>query len=208
MIQVPGPQASSDSLRAVLDTVFSRREYQWAERPALLGWLADAWNWLTETLRRFQQANPDLFLWFQIALLAILAGIVLHAGWVMLRTARAARQFALRAEAPSVAAPRTAGWFRDRAADLAGDGRFSEALLAAFQALVLDLDHREMLRFHPSKTPGEYAAESAMADLDRERFRSLVSQLYRYVFGHQHCGESEYRRWVESAGEGWHAAQG
>jgi hypothetical protein len=200
------PQAvAQDTLRAVIDSVFADPVYQWSERPAVLGWLADGWRWLTSALQQFQDANPALFRWFQVALVGVLALIMLHALWVMVRTTRAASDRE-RALGPSTAeAPRTTAWYQDHADALATQGRFTEALLAAFQALVLDLDRRGVLRYHPSKTPQEYTGEAALTAVDRERFGALVGMLYGYVFGHQPCGDPEYRHWLATASERWHA---
>jgi len=200
------PQAvTQDSLRAVIDSVFADPVYQWSERPAVLGWLADGWRWLTTALQQFQQANPALFRWFQVALVGVLALILLHTLWVMIRTTRAASDRE-RALGPSPAeAPRTTVWYQDHADALADQGRFTEALLAAFQALVLDLDRRGVVRYHPSKTPQEYTSEATLTVVDRERFGALVGMLYGYVFGHQPCGDLEYRHWLAAASERWHA---
>lgn len=206
MTQVLRQEPTRDSLRALIDSVFTAPEYDWAERPVLLGWLADGWHWLTTTLQRFQDANPELFRWFQIVLIALLALIILHAMWVMMRTARAAGEYGRAAADSAIEAPRTALWYRDRADVLATDGRFAEALMAVFHALILDLDRRGMVRFHPSKTPREYATETSLASSDRERLGKLVGSLYGYVFGHQQCGPLEYRQWLATAAEGWHAA--
>ena len=200
------PQApAQDSLRAVIDSVFADPVYDWFERPAVLGWLADGWRWLTTTLQQFQDANPALFRWFQVALVGVLVLILLHGVWVMVRTTRAAsdRERAV-GSSPSEAA-RTGVWYQDQADALADQGRFAEAMLAAFQGLVLDLDRRGVVRYHPSKTPREYTGEATLTAADRERFSSLVGMLYGYVFGHQPCGDREYRNWLGMASERWHA---
>ena len=196
---------AQDSLRAVIDSVFADPVYDWLERPAVLGWLADGWRWLTTVLQQFQDANPALFRLFQVTLLGVLALILLHGVWVMVRTTRAASDRE-RAVGPSPSeAPRTTVWYQDHADALAGQGRFAEALLAAFQGLVLDLDRRGVVRYHPSKTPREYTGEATLTAADRERFSSLVGMLYGYVFGHQPCGDPEYRNWLVMASERWHA---
>jgi len=201
MIQEP----SVDSLRVVLDSVFAGPAYDWVERPAVLGWLARGWHWLVAILQQFQDDNPALFQWFVFGLIAVLVVIMIHAGWVVFRTTRSATATARTSATPPVTR-RTALWYQGQANDLAGEGRHAEALMAAFQALVLDLDERGMVRYHPSKTPREYVNENTLVGGDRERLGSLVRGLYRYVFGHQTCGDDEYRSWLESASGGWHAA--
>lgn len=194
-----------DALRAVIDSVFADPAYDWSERPAVLGWLADGWRWLTTVLREFQDANPALFRWFQVALIVVLLAIILHAVWVVVRTTRAAsaRDRAVGPAPPEV--PRTAGWYQAHADELAGQGQFTEAMLAAFHALILDLDRRGVVRYRPSKTPREYIGEATLTSADQERFGSLVGMLYGYVFGHQPCGDSDYRDWLAMASKRWHA---
>ena len=76
----------------------------------------------------------------------------------------------------------------------------------AFRALVLDLDRRGLLRFHPSKTPGEYTRDPGLPPAERERLRALVQALYGYAFARRPCGPVEYQSWRGLAGEGRHAA--
>jgi len=199
-------QAGPDSLRAVLDSVFADPAYRWAERPALLGWLDRGWRWLTSALQQFQDDNPVLFHWFYLALIAILAVIILHAAWVVFRTTRAAVAREQSASATAVRAPLTPVWYVERSRELAADGRFAEALMTAFQALVLDLDRRGMVRYRAGKTPREYVREPTLDPADRERMGDLVHRLYRYVFGHEPCGQQEYQAWLEAAGGRWRAA--
>lgn len=197
---------AADSLRVVLDSVFADPLYDWAERPALMGWFSRGWRWLTQSLQSFQDNNPDLFRWFVVVLIALLAVIVLHAAWVVFRTTREASAADEGPVVPQRQAPRTAVWYQGQAEALAESGRFPEALMAAFHALVLDLDRRGVVRYHPSKTPREYVADRRLAPDDRERLAGLVGGLYRHVFGHEPCGETEYRAWLADASERWHAA--
>ncbi len=199
-------QATTDSLRAVLDSVFADPLYDWAERPALMGWFSRGWRWLTRTLESFQDNNPDVFRWFVVVLIVLLAVIVLHAAWVMFRTTKEASAPDEKWVVGERQEPRTAVWYRDQATDLAASGCFAEALMAAFHALVLDLDRRGVVRYHPSKTPREYVDDRRLAPDDRQRLEALVGGLYRYVFGHEPCSEAEYRAWVADASERWHAA--
>jgi hypothetical protein len=203
---MPGQQAAADSLRVVLDSVFADPIYDWAERPALLGWLSRGWQWLTRTLQSFQDNNPDMFRWFVTGLIVALGLIVLHAAWVVFRTTRAASASDARATVAKLPAPRTEVWFRAHASELAAAGHFPEALMAAFHALVLDLDRQGMVRYHPSKTPREYVGDQRLAPDDRHRLDSLVAALYGHVFGHEPCNEAEYRSWMADASERWHAA--
>lgn len=193
-LPVPGvPQA--DSLRAVLDSVFAAPEYRWVDRPNPLAFLTRWWQLLNDWLLRAREHHPGLFELLFWALVAVLALIMVHAGWIMLRTIRAA------ASPPSAVAGGTmpeihgAAWYRREALRLAALGSYPEAMQADFLALVLELDARRVLRFHPSKTPSEYTAEAGLAGESRDSFRALVSALYGYAFARLPCGPGEFADW-------------
>lgn len=198
------PQGS-DSLRAVIDSVFADPVYDWAERPALLGWLARVWDWLTQSMRDLRDANPELYRVFVVFLIIALGIIVLHTFWVFLQTARRASAPEEAGESIRSAAPRTAAWYRDQAEEFAEAGQYREAMLAAFHALVLDLDRQGVVTYHPSKTPAEYARDRRLAPGDRSRFDRLVTTLYGCAFGPERCGLEEFHHWQAQAGERWHA---
>ncbi len=200
------PATSSDSLRALLDSVFAAPAYQWTERPRPLALLARWWSWLQAWLEGLRDSNPELFSWLTWAIFAVLLLIFLHAGWVLWRTIRAASAPAEQGPGTGAVLGRDTEWHRREADRLAEAGRYVEALQHAFRALVLDLDRRGVLRFHPSKTPSEYTRDPALPPAERERLRALVQALYGYAFARWPCGPVEYRNWRGLAGEGRHAA--
>lgn len=200
------PVTPGDSLRAVLDSVFAAPAYQWNERPRPLALLERWWSWLENWLEGLRDANPELFSWFTWAILAVLLLIFLHAGWVMWRTIRAASAPSERGPTAVAVLGREAEWYRREADRLAGAGRYVEGLQHAFRALVLDLDRRGLLRFHPSKTPSEYTHDPALPSAERERLHALVQALYGYAFARRPCGPVEYQSWRGLAGEVRHAA--
>ena len=193
----------ADSLRTVLDSVFAAPAYRWVERPRPLRLLGEWWQALRGWLAAFEAGNPDLFRIFVMALVAVLAGIVLHAIWVTIRTVRSAsRTDAIFPQTPTQR--RDLAWYRAAADRAAAEGRYAAALQFAFVALVLTLDAQGIVRFHPAKTPGEYANEAVLAAEDRARLRALVTALYRHAFGGEPCGPDDYRRWCDAAAT-WHA---
>jgi len=196
--------AQADSLRAVLDSVFAAPAYRWVEQPRPLRLLREWWDALRAWLVAFESGNPALFKAFVIALIALLAAILLHAAWIAARTVRAAGR-GDDAYRPTAAPRRDLAWYREAADRAAAEGRYAAALQLAFVALALSLDARGIVRFHPAKTPGDYAREAVLGGEDRARLRSLVAALYRYAFGGEPCGPEDYRRWRDSAAE-WHAA--
>lgn len=192
------PVPAPDSLREVLDSVFAAPAYRWAPRtdpPAqLLRW----WSDLTRWLGHLSERAPLIYWGVVTVLVVILAMIFVHAGYVLLQTFRAA---SAPPELPAAPPPLLRGspWYRREAERLAAAGCYAEAMSAGFTALVLDLDARQLLRFHPGKTPNEYTYEARLNQPSREAFRELVRALYRYVFAGDACGPGEFATWQERA---------
>lgn len=186
--------AGQDSLRAVLDSVFRQPQYAWAERPNPLAFLARWWEGLITWITDLESSNPSVY-WLLVGLmLAVVAAVVVHAGWVMVRTLRAARAPANPTETTAYMV-RDAAWHRDEVARLAGAGRFVEAMQVDFLRLALELDSRRRLRFHPSKTPEEYAREAQLPDPERSEFQALIQTLYRYAFAGASCDATAFADW-------------
>ena len=186
-----------DSLRAVLDSVFAAPAYKWVQRPdpfAALKRVRDAiWHWFTG----LHDMHPFGFRVVLYALVLAMLAVVVRAGWTFINTVHSADPTPA-ATGPGFS-PRDQAWYRGEADRLAAFGRFAEAIQADFLALVLALDARSVLRFHPSKTPGEYVRESQLAPGARDEFRDLVRRLYRYAFARSPCGPAEFADWRASA---------
>jgi hypothetical protein len=190
--------AGPEALRAVLDTVFQGGEYRWVQRPHPFAFLARWWDALREALAGLEETHPDLFWVLFWALVGVLLLIFAHAAWVMVQTIRAAAAPPAGATSPAAVA-RGAAWYRAEARRLAAGGAYAEAMQADFVALVLELDARRVVRFHPSKTPNEYTYEAGLGTGEREAFRDLVRALYGYAFARRPCGPDEYRAWLVAA---------
>jgi hypothetical protein len=172
----------SDSLRVVLDSVFAGPAYDWQTRSHPFGFLGRWWNALVGWVTRLGADHPQVLRAFLWLLVLVLLALALHAAWLILR--------GFRTEAPgAVAAPagpaRDAAWYRAEADRLVRSGRLVEAMQADFHALVLELDARRLVRFHPSKTPAEYVREAELSDAARGEFRSMVWTLYRHAFARE-----------------------
>ncbi len=199
-------QIPADSLRRVLEQVFEDPAYAWVERPHPLAFLRRWWMMATDWLSQVREAQPGLFeliIWVMVLLLLAIIG---HAAWVVWRTVRGAAPLPDSGAIP-VAAPRREArglWIAaERAASL---GQFREALGLAFDALVLEFDDRGLVRYHPAKTPAEYASEARLASLDAVRLRALVAALYRVDFAGEPCDSLTYIQWRDQARQRWHAA--
>ncbi len=186
---------TTDTLRAVLDSVFTKRAYQWEERPNPLTLLQRWWSalisWLSDMGARHPGSTRVLF-W---ALLTVFILIFAHATWVMIRTMRRS------AAPPNPAGPgvvkdvHSSEWYRREADRLARAACFVEAIESEFMALVLDLDARRLLRYHPSKTAFEYVQELRPASPAQDEFRLLARSLYGYAFARLPCGLAEFEAW-------------
>ena len=194
----PG-SARPDSLRAVLDSVFRSPAYNWSDGPRGPMLIREWWLRLQHWLEALQQGHPTLFIALIIALVVILAGVVVHGAVVMVLTVRgaAAREHAGAAPRP---ARRGASWYFAEADALAAAGRYADAMQAAFTGVALELDARGVIRFDPSKTPGEYAREARLPAAERDTLRARVNVLYSVVFGGAPFSADEYRRWRAAAG--------
>lgn len=195
MSQVPAPP---DSLRRVLDAVFDGAAYQWRDESAatvlLRRWRRQFFEWLDLLARD----HPTLFQALIWGLVAILALIALHAVWVLVRTTRARPVVAGQKERAGRVVPRDAAWYARLAAALREQGRYAAAMQAEFMRLVLELDGRRVLRYHPSRTPREYLADLA-AGPRRAEFGRLVDDLYRYAFAGEPCGRDDLASWASRA---------
>ena len=184
----------TDSLRAVLDSVFAAPAYQWVEPPRPFAFLGRWWHALEEWLAAFREGNPQLFEVFFWTLVLILVLVLVHALYVMFQTIRAAGTPA-ESGVPQPVERRDTAWYRRRAEQLASEGRFLEAMPFDFIALMLELDALQVVRYHGSKTPGEYAAEAQLPEEQRVLLREAVRGLYGHVFAEIPCGPEEYVAW-------------
>ena len=185
----------ADSLRAVLDSVFAGPAYRWVEPPRPFAFLGRWWSLLQRWLSDFQASNPQLFEAFFWGLILILVLVFAHASYVMLQTVRNPSSAGDQSDTGPVAERRDALWHRRRAEQLAAEGRFVEAMPFDFLALVLELDGRKVLRYQPSKTPGEYARDTQLPDQARTLLRDVVGGLYGHVFAERPCGLEDYLAW-------------
>jgi hypothetical protein len=192
-----------DTLRAVLDTVFAAPKYDWVPRSDPLGWLLAQFRRVGEWFGQLELAQPLVYWGLVFLLVAILVAILVHAGYVM----AGAMRYASTPEAREVRAAtfrKDGPWYRAEAARLAGAGRYPDAVRALFDAVILELDARKVVRWHPSKTPREYAREARLRLDDRSRLTGLVDGVYAYSFAGTPCSAAEWEAWRTAAAGEWH----
>jgi hypothetical protein len=192
----------ADSLRAVLDTVFAAPKYEWVPRADTFGWLAELFRKVGEWFAQLELSQPFIYWALIFLLVAILVAILVHAGFIMAGAMRYSSAPEAR-ETRIAAARRDAAWYRTAAQQAAGEGRYPEAVRAWFDGLVLELDQRGALRWHPSKTPREYAREAKLAVDERHRLAGLVDGVYAFSYAGIPCGRAEWEAWRDAAAGGW-----
>ena len=193
MLWLPDAVQRSDSLRAALDSVFAGPAYRWDQVVRTEGPLVRIGREALRRLDDLQQRNPIAFRALFWILVSALTLLLLHAALVAWRTMRGATGGSHR-DAGVAIDVRDAAWFAAETLRLADAGRFADAMQADFIRLMLELDARHVVRFHPSKTPREFAHE-APSGPTRQSLMDLVRILYRYAFARESCGSAEFASW-------------
>jgi len=187
-----------DSLRRAVAEVFARPEYAWATGRSPVQWLLEQIGRFLDWLGRAEASHPMAFRALLVLLSAILVATLVHMGYVVWRITRPTAQTPGGGAASGVVVE-DARAHRERAEALARAGRYAEALAHRFVAMLLDLERRDALRFHPSKTPAEYVTEARLDQAGRATLGYLVARLYRHVFGAAPCDEQTYRAFASDA---------
>jgi len=186
-----GGAAPPDSLRRAIAEVFARPEYRWADSRVILRWLGTQWLAFMDWLNALQRSHPTQYAVLLVVAVILLVAILLHFGYIAVRILRPT----LSTGPTPAAAGRPVNDERahlDRAADLAVAGQYGEALAHRFLALLLQLDARQVVKFHLSKTPAEYVGEARVDAEGRADLRALVSRLYRHLFAAVPCDAQGY----------------
>lgn len=184
--QAQAPPA--DSVRAALREVFAAREYDWTERRGVFTWIREQYLRLLDWFAGLEQAQPVLYYFLLIVMVLVLLAILVHLAYVLTRALRY-REKPVAEGRPAPAAARDAAWYAAEARRLAAAGRYADAIGHRFLGLVLELERRKIVTFHPSKTPAEYATEARLDVDSRYAFRDLVRRLYSYLFGGLPAGD-------------------
>ncbi len=180
--------------------MFARPEYRWVEGRHPLEWLAALWRRLGDWLDTLQVTHPAWHTALLVVLIAVLAGLLVHIGWIVWRVTRPTLRASIRPVAPG-APVLGARAHLEQADALARDGRYVEALAHRFLAVVLQLEEARAVTYHPAKTPAEYVAEARLDSGGRASLAALVARLYRHVFGAAPCDAAGYRDFGLAAGE-------
>lgn len=194
---VPFERSDAETIRAHTREILS--DPQFAPRKTLLQWLSEklsAWKGPTGKWDPWSRGWRSILFWiFLIWGTATILFILGHMGWtlaVFLRGRFRGGRFSLRQ-------PR---FRREHAAsyhDLllamrrrAEQGAFRDALGIMMVALLHWLDEAAVLRFHPSKTNGDYVREYPASRPTRDAFRRFVRAFDQMIYGAAPCEREEY----------------
>ena len=125
--------------------MFAGPEYQWVEQQRLLSWIARQWQHLKDWLDQFSQNHPVGYNILLTLLVVALVVLLVHIGYVMWRIVRPAARTGTGASASATGVVMDARAHLALAEELAGAGRYAEALAHCFVAAVLELDHRNLM---------------------------------------------------------------
>ncbi len=150
-------------------------------------------QWLNGKLRKWDRPNLGLpegigkvvlfvvMLWCVLALLAILA----HLGWTIWLWTRSAggRTGAASDRDLPVDEITCSDRLWERSRELARSGAFREAIGVVLLALLRQLEAREIVSFHKSKTNGEYVAEYPSDLCGCKEFMKFIGAFERTIYG-------------------------
>jgi hypothetical protein len=96
---------------------------------------------------------------------------------------------------------RTAGEWEDEARRAAAAGRFRDAAVALYQALLLRMEAAGALRYDPAKTPGDYRREARRDPRAAGALTAFLRGFEPVVFGGRALDAAGYDRLRGAAGE-------
>lgn len=200
------PTLSTTDVERALDAVLARPEYAPVEPPPLyrlLGAIADWWRGTVWPL--FSRLLPDIDwtspAWERFGTMALAVGAMVGLAliiYLVVLAVRAWRGRVRRARATGESGglrPLTAVEWEARAGDAAGRGDWREAAQALYQAVVLRLGERGVVRVDRAKTPGDYRREVRRGSADfLPRLEPFLVWFERVAYGRAEPGPEHYDR--------------
>ncbi len=196
----PRPGQTPEAIREALEEIFTAPEYQWNRPRSLFDVVGEWLSSISEVLQRLHATHPLGYYVLVGLLTAVLLAVLTHFAYVLWQVIRPQPTPAIQ-RLDNSPASRGAAWYLQRAHRLMQAGRYAEALGSRFRSLLLTLDRRRIVDFHPSKTPREYLAEIRLDPDGQSIFVSLVRELYRHLFGAVPCTASDVQ-WFDAAATG------
>src|SRR5438445_390839 len=180
MLQAAPP---ADSLRRALAEVFARPDYAWVPRFDLGDWMREQVLRLLDWIGRQQTAHPAAFKVVLTILIAVLAGLLIHMGYVVWRITRPTVHTLARAAGATGLRLEDARAHRERADELARAGRYAEALAHRFIALLLELERRRTPLFDFARTAPRGTPPAVLVVLQppRSLYAAELAQVVEFV---------------------------
>ncbi len=191
--------------------MLARREFSAPRKAGPLEWLGRQWSELkqsfwdvVERIRVLEVTAPVVYWlilgWMVLSVLAIAA----HLAISIARAWRARDRHEAEGRGDGLAGgarPRTPAAWEAEARRLADAGRLREAAVALYQALLLRLDARGVVRYDPAKTPGEYRREARRDAAGAAALGAFLRAFEPVAFGGRALDRAGYER-LRSAGDG------
>lgn len=190
---IQAPQIPSDSIRQAVREVFAAPAYRWDRPRSIVDVVGDWFQKVRVMFDSLQQSHPLAYYIVLALLTGLLVAILAHFSYLVWRVIQA-RPEARAAAVLKRPSTRDAQWYMDESHRLMSEGNFSEALANRFRALLLNLDRRQVVRFHPSKTPAEYLPEVQFDEDQRGAFGGLIGEMYLHLFGGAPCSQMDVLR--------------
>lgn len=197
-------------VRAALERVYARPELAAPEPGPLDGIRAFFGRMMGRVFEWFSsfgdlRGDSPLVYWLVMGtLIALGLGIVIYFIHNTLLRLGAADP-APRREGPSGPAidarDRTAAEWDDEARRAAAAGRYRDAAVALYQALLLRLEAAGVLRYDPAKTPGDYRREARRSPQAAGALTGFLRGFEPVVFGGRTLDAAGYERLRGAAGE-------
>ncbi|HEX7118625.1 MAG TPA: DUF4129 domain-containing protein [Longimicrobiales bacterium] len=199
---------SAGAVERALEAVYARPEFTPVAPSPIARWIGGLWDRVREFLGElFRLTGADeRTAWSIVVALIAVAGVLLLAYLaVVVRDVlrgRERRHGTPRAPEADAAGPRADDWDA-RAHAAAEAGRWRDAVLALYQALLLRLDAAGAVRYDPSKTPGDYRREARRVPAARRALDTFLPPFESVAFGGRAADAAVYdalRRAASAAG--------
>ena len=201
---IDGVPAYRDVARA-LEEVLAGPEFQRVERSVVEQWISAAWNAFRELFLgiplRIPSGAGEAAAWLLAAAASFVLIIVLGHWAATLVAGRTRRMGTTPGDGDGIGDhPVTAADWLRLAAARASEGDLRLAATALYQSVLQVLDGKGVVRFHRSKTPGEYLAEVAGSGAEPAADAAIFLRSFqRLRFGEAAPTHSAYRRLEELA---------
>jgi hypothetical protein len=208
LLQSPEPpRPSAGAVERALAEVYARPEFAPREDTLVGRWLSALWQWLEDALNTLFQTfgvegKVGAAITWGVVGVGVVSALIL-AAWLFRGALRAwlRRGVARRAprSRPGVEERPGAERWEGEAGRAAAEGRWRDALLALYPALLLRLEVRGALRYDRSKTPGDYRRELARHADAGGAFDAFLLQYEPVAYGAHPLDGAGYLRALEQA---------